>query len=48
MLLPYSKLPDTGSLIPSISTGGEKDIATIYVHTDTASTGYIITPKNPI
>ena len=48
MLLPYRRLPATGSLIPSISTEGEKMKLTRYAHKATTKRGNMSTPKKPM
>jgi hypothetical protein len=47
MLLPYNNEPDTGSLIPSISTGGAAMNAIIKHMVAASSVGIIRTPNQP-
>ena len=47
MLFPYRKEPDTGSLIPSISTGGAAMNAKIKQVAAVSSAGIIKTPNQP-
>jgi hypothetical protein len=47
MLLPYIKDPATGSLIPSISTGGFAIKAIIKTEVATRRQGIIRTPNHP-
>ena len=47
MLLPYNNEPDTGSLIPSISTGGAATNAVIKQIVAASSVGIIRTPNQP-
>ena len=47
MLFPYNKEPDTGSLIPSISTGGAATNAVIKQIAAASSVGIIRTPNQP-
>ena len=48
ILLPYSKDPDTGSLIPSISTGGANEKLTRKETEETVKRGNIKIPNKPI
>ena len=47
MLFPYNKEPDTGSLIPSISTGGAATNAVIKQIAATSRHGIISVPNQP-
>jgi hypothetical protein len=47
MLLPYISEPATGSLIPSISTGGFAINAMIKTEVATSRQGIIRTPNHP-
>ena len=47
MLLPYMKEPATGSLIPSISTGGAAMKATTKHAAAASKHGIMITPNQP-
>jgi len=47
MLLPYKKEPATGSLIPSISTGGAAMKATIKHAAAASKHGIMSTPNQP-
>ena len=47
MLFPYNKEPETGSLIPSISTGGAATNAVIKQIVAASSVGIIRTPNQP-
>jgi len=47
MLLPYKKEPATGSLIPSISTGGAAMKATIKHAAAASKHGIMSTPNHP-
>ena len=47
MLLPYKKEPATGSLIPSISTGGAAMKATMKHAAAASKHGIMITPNQP-
>jgi hypothetical protein len=48
MLFEYTKLPETGSLIPSISTGGFKIKPRMNDTVAKPNTGNIIPPNEPI
>jgi hypothetical protein len=48
MLFPHNKLPLTGSLIPSMSTGGALMKATMYTTAPTKSKGKAKIPNHPM
>ena len=48
MLLPYRRDPDTGSLIPSISTGGHAKKPTMYTTDARVNRGKVSSPNQPI
>ena len=48
MLFEYNRLPDTGSLMPSMSTGGASMNATMYAMVDTAINGNSSIPNHPM
>ena len=48
MLLPYSKEPETGSRIPSMSTGGAAMKAIINTEVAVNRVGIIRTPNQPM
>jgi hypothetical protein len=48
MLFPYIRLPDTGSRIPSMSTGGAAINAIINTLVAVSRVGIMITPNHPI
>lgn len=48
MLFPYSKEPETGSRIPSISTGGAATKAMMNTEVAVSRVGIIKTPNHPM
>ena len=48
MLFPYNNEPETGSRIPSISTGGAAMKAMMNTEVAVNNVGIIITPNHPM